>query len=132
MDPIRSPEREQVLDIFDCLFCSLCLAPLNPVSGEELDQMRFDGLVFPRLQEGASRRSLRPASTTTRRPRPILDHEDLSTTALYTKVTDERTAGAVMLLRSFGRATPPTTAEEGQQGFGVIGSGSVSRLTAPG
>ena len=33
----------------------------------------------------------------------LLDHEDLSTTALYTKVTDARLAGAVAALPSFQR-----------------------------
>lgn len=37
----------------------------------------------------------------------LLDHEDLSTTALYTKVSDERSAGAVMALKSFGPASEP-------------------------
>ena len=31
----------------------------------------------------------------------LLDHEDLSTTAVYTKVSDARTAGAVLGMRSF-------------------------------
>jgi len=39
----------------------------------------------------------------------LLDHEDLSTTALYTKVSDERSAGAVMRLKSF--AQPPSAGE---------------------
>jgi len=37
----------------------------------------------------------------------LLDHEDLSTTALYTKVSDARTAGAVMGLKSFAPAPEP-------------------------
>jgi hypothetical protein len=36
----------------------------------------------------------------------MLDHEDLSTTALYTQVTDARLAGAVMKLATFPARLP--------------------------
>jgi integrase len=55
----------------------------------------------------------------------LLDHEDLSTTALYTKVTDERTAGAVMGLRSFAPASPQSQSHDRT---GVKGSGSAPEL----
>lgn len=56
----------------------------------------------------------------------LLDHEDIATTALYLKVSDARTARAVMGLRSFTQAaptTPPTT--EHDPSPGVRGKGSV-------
>ncbi len=44
----------------------------------------------------------------------LLDHEDLATTALYTKVTDERLAGAVAALPSFP-STPKTHCVHGHR-----------------
>ena len=53
----------------------------------------------------------------------LLDHEDLSSTAVYTKVRDERTAGAVMRLPSF--LPRSETPEAGAQALPLTGRGSV-------
>jgi hypothetical protein len=52
----------------------------------------------------------------------LLDHEDIGTTALYTKVVDEQAFGA--LLRLSSKATWQAPAAGGNN-TGVIGAGSV-------
>ena len=64
--------------------------------------------------------NLLEGGTDVRLVQELLDHADLSTTALYTKASDERTAGAVMGLKTF-----PPTGTEPSKALPLIGPGSV-------